>query len=48
MRDDQRQRIVMFRTHMDDVNVEPSISVMKFGSALSFASIVRQSYSLAQ
>jgi len=29
-------------------HVEPSISVMKFGSALSFASIVRQSYSLAQ
>jgi len=40
--DDQRQRIPCL-THVNEMNVEPVDSVMKFGRAFSFVSHLRQS-----
>jgi len=42
VRDDERQRILVFRANVNEVNVSPSISVMNCGRAFSFASILRQ------
>jgi hypothetical protein len=43
VRHDERQRIFMFRTDVNEMMSSPSISVMKSGRELSFASTLRQS-----
>ena len=48
VRDDERQRILMFRTNVDEMNVQPIDLVKNCGRAFSFASTLRQSYSVAQ
>ena len=46
--DDQRQRVVVLRADVNEMNVEPVDLGHEFGRALSFASTLRQSYSVAQ
>jgi len=48
MGDDERQRLVMARTNVNEVMSSPSISVTNCGSAFSLASTLRQSYSVPQ
>ena len=43
MRDDERQRIFMLRTNVNEVNVQPIDLGDEFGKAFSFASHLRQS-----
>jgi hypothetical protein len=43
VRDDERQRVLVLRTHVEEVDVEPSISVMNCGYEFSLVSTLRQS-----
>ena len=48
VRDDERQRVLLSRPDVDEMDVEPVDLVMNCGSVFSFASHLRQSYSAAQ
>jgi hypothetical protein len=43
VRHDQRQRVLMRRPHVDEMDVHPSMAVVNCGSAFSLASHARQS-----
>ena len=43
VRDDDRQRVIVLGSDVDEVHVVPSISLVYWGRALSFASHLRQS-----
>jgi hypothetical protein len=43
VRDDERQRVLMFRTDVDEVDVQPADLGLNCGRAFSFASTLRQS-----
>ena len=48
MRDDERQRIFMFRTNVNEMNVQPVDLGDEIRQGVQFASTLRQSYSVAQ